>query len=731
MDTSWLARLAAFCYRRRLTVLTSWIVVAVAGVFLAAQYGGPTSDDFTTASTQSGTAQRLIEQHFPEFTTDSITLAVRSDAPVDDPAVRDRVTRVVDALASAEHVDRVSSPYDGYGQISPDRHTAYAVAALTVPNGDMPVAETAKLLDQVKAATGDGVTFALSGDAVDAVETPGGGAADAVGLAVAAIVLLVAFGSVFAMAVPIVTAIFGIAVGLSAMELLQNVLPTPGFALILATMIGLGVGIDYALFIVTRYREALAAGRTPGDAVVAATGTAGRAVVFAGGTVVVGLCGLLLANLPFLRGLAVGSAATVAVTMVAAVTLLPALLGLLGHRIDRLSVHRRKESANPWSARWAGVVARRPVLATLAAALVLLGLAAPALGMRLGNPDASTQPRDTSAYQAHRILAQGFGAGFDATLSVVIRLPEGDPERVAEQITGQSGVASVSPPQRSRDGAVAVLAIRPTTGTQDPATADLVHRLHAVLDGQPAYLGGAAAASIDFAELTRDRLPTVIVVVVALSLLLLLVIFRSVPLALKAGLLNLLSIGASFGVLVAVVQWGWLGKALNFPTAMPVTSWVPLMMFPILFGLSMDYEVFLVSRIREAYDAIGDTRRAVREGLARSARVISAAAAIMIAVFLSVMLGADLGVKQLGLGLAVAVFVDATIVRLVLVPASMELLGRFNWWLPRWLDRVLPTVRLEAEPAPRVEPVASAADEGTIEGADEVCTRPAAGAVTA
>ncbi|MFC0004903.1 MMPL family transporter [Micromonospora siamensis] len=701
MDTSWLARLAAFCHRRRLTVVVGWLLIAVVSVLLAARWSGPTSDDFTTGPTSSGTAQRLVREHLPEFTADSITLAVRSTVPVDDPAVRDRVTRLVDELGRSPHVARVSSPYSGQGQVSADRHTAYAVAALAVPSGDLPVPETAKLLDRVHAATGDGVTFALSGRAVDAVETPGGGAADAVGLAVAMVVLLIAFGSVLAMVVPIVTAVVGIVVGLSALELLRNVLPTPGFAAVLATMIGLGVGIDYALFIVTRYREALAAGRTPAEAVVDATGTAGRAVLFAGGTVVVGLCGLLLTNLGFLRGLAVGSAATVAVTMAAAVTLLPALLGLLGHRIDRLSVHRRRESAQPLSARWACAVARRPVVATLLATLVLAGLAAPVLGMRLGTPDASTQPRDTSAYQAHRILADGFGDGFDATLSVVVRLPEGDPELIAGRIAGLPGVASVSPPRRSRDGAVAVLAVRPTTGTQDPATVELVHRLHRATEGQPAYVGGAAAATIDFAELTRDRLPVVIVVVVGVSLLLLMVVFRSVVLALKAGLLNLISIGASFGVLVAVVQWGWLGGLLNFPTAMPVTAWVPLIMFPILFGLSMDYEVFLVSRIREAYDATGDNRRAVREGLARSARVISAAAAIMIAVFLSVMLGADLGVKQLGLGLAVAVAVDATVVRLVLLPASMELLGRLNWWLPRWLDRVLPQVRLEDGPGAR------------------------------
>lgn len=714
MTDSWLSRLAAFCHRRRLMVLFGWIVLAVTMVLLAVQYGAGSDDDFSTSATQSGQAQQLIDEHFPGFTRDSVTLAVHAEASLDDPAVRDRVRRVVDALAESEHVARVSSPYDGPGQITADRHTGYAVASLDVPSDEMPVARTQELLDQVREASGSGVTFALAGPAVNNVETPGGGPADAVGLAAAAVVLLVAFGSVLAMGLPIVTAVLGIAVGLSGMFLLGHVFPAPGFASVLASMIGLGVGIDYALFIMTRYREALHCGRTPREAVVTATATAGRAVLFAGATVVVGLAGLLLTGLGFMRGLAVGAAVTVLATMLAAVTLLPALLGLFGHRIDRLSLHRRRASARPWSSRWADSVIRRPVVAVLAGGLVLAALATPALGLRLSMPDASTQPRDTSAYAAHRILAAGFGAGFDATLSVVVSLPEGNPDRVASAIAAEPGVASVSPPRRSDDGAVALLAVRPTTGTQDEATTELVHRLRAVAADQPVLVGGVVAAAIDFAGLTAERLPLVIVVVVGLSLLLLVMIFRSPLLAVKAGLLNLISIGASFGVLVAVVQWGWLGDLLNFPTTMPVTAWVPLIMFPVLFGLSMDYEVFLVSRIREAYDTIGDTRLAVREGLSRTARVITAAAAIMIAVFLSVMLGADVGVKQLGLGLAVAVFVDATIVRLILLPATMELVGRFNWWLPGWLDRALPRVRLdEAELATAPKSERSAVTEST------------------
>ncbi len=694
-----LSRLAAACYRRRLFVLLGWVAATALAIYLAGQYGAPATTDFGNQTTQSGQAQKLLEKHFPERAKDTITLAVHSNAPIDDPAIRDRVQRAIDRLAAADHVDQVTSPYDAPYQVTGDRHTGYAVATLDVSSADLPPGDVTRLISDVTSDSGDGVSLALGGEAVNAAETPGGGPADGIGLLAAAIVLLIAFGSVLAMGLPILTAVFGIAIGLSGLSLLQHVFPAPSFAPILATMIGLGVGIDYALFIVTRYREALAAGRTPEEAVVTATATAGRAVLFAGGTVVVGLLGLLLLGLDFMQGVAVGSAVTVAMTMAAAVTLLPALLGFAGRRIDWLSVHRRKQSATPWSARWAGVVFRRPVVATLLASVVLVLLGVPALSMRLSMPDASTQPRNTSGYASHKILTDGFGDGFDATLAVVVKLPSGDPAALASRIGDVAGVASVSPPQTSPDGDLAILAVRPTTGTQSAATAELVTRIRAELAGEPALVGGSAAAAIDYAELTADRLPLVVTVVVGLSLLLLVVIFRSIPIALKAGLLNLLSIGASFGVLVAVLQWGWLGEQLNFPTTMPVTAWVPMIMFPVLFGLSMDYEVFLLSRVREAYDASGRTREAVRDGLTRTARVITAAAAIMIAVFLSVMLGADIGVKQLGLGLAVAVFVDATVVRLVLVPAMMELFGTVNWWLPRWLDRLLPKVNLDAEPA--------------------------------
>ncbi|MEU4192391.1 MMPL family transporter [Kribbella sp. NPDC026611] len=682
-----MTRLATFCYRHRLIVLLCWVVLTITSIGLAKQYGGRPATELGTGSSQSAQALAQLKQHLPALASDSLTLAVHADRSITDPVIRSNVRQAIDRLKATDHIASVVGPYDNPRQISADGHTAYATATLDVPSDKMPAASVKSLIASLPSS--DGLQFALGGKAVDAAETPGGGPADAVGLVAAAVVLLIAFGSALAMGLPIVTALFGIAVGLSGLSLLQNLSPAPSFAPILATMIGLGVGIDYALIIVTRFRDALTTGVPAEEAVAVAADTAGRNVLFAGVTVVIALSGLLLLGLDFLRGVGLGSALTVAMTMAASLTLLPALLGFTKRRLTV----RRQPSKRPWSARWADVIARRPVVATIASAAVLLLLTAPVLSLRFGLPDGSTQPRDTSGYATHKILADGFGPGADAPLIVTMPLATTDPGSIAAHLVHLPGVASVSRPQVSPDGAIAVLAVQPTTGTQDPATTELVHRLRAA---EPEVLvGGSVAASVDFASLTAHRLPLIIVVVVGLSLLLLIVVFRSITLAVKAGLMNLLSIGAAFGVLVAVLQWGWLHRALGFPATMPVTAWVPLIMFPVLFGISMDYEVFLISRIRESYGAHGNTRYAVQDGLTRTARLITAGAAIMITVFLSVMLGADLGVKQLGFGLAIAVFVDATVIRLVLVPASMELLGHLNWWLPRWLDRLLPALQVE------------------------------------
>ncbi|WP_018655185.1 MMPL family transporter [Actinomadura flavalba] len=702
-----LAALARRCHRGRRLTLAAWITGTIAVLVLGFGFGAEPLNDFAGGNSESGRAQRVLDDHFPGAGGDSITMAVRADGDVRAPAARAKVQAALDRLAETPHVTSVGSPYTTPGQISGDGRSAFASAQLDVATDDMPKAAVAALLKDARAPDGP-VRIEFGGAAVDLAETPGGGSAEGVGLLAAIVILLIAFGSVLAMGLPIVTALFGIGTGLALIMLLGHLLPAPSFSPIVAALIGLGVGIDYALFIVTRYREGLHDGLDPEDSTVLAITTAGRAVLFAGTTVIIALLGLLVMRQELLNGVAVAAGLAVLMTMLAAVTLLPALLGFTGRHIDRFKVPGLGRARRPLAERWARTVQRRPLLTGAVAAGVLLLLAVPALSMRLALPDSSVQPRDTSGYAAHTIVSEAFGPGTSAPLVIVAT--GGDLAPVARAVRETPGIAAVQPPVPSRDGAAALLVAFPATGALDARTADLVHTLRDdVIPRATAgtdldvHVGGPNAGSIDFAENVRDRLPWLIAVVVGLSLLLLVAMVRSVTIALQAALMNLLSVGAAYGVLTAVVQWGWAGRLLGFPTDMPVTTWVPLMMFPILFGLSMDYEVFLVSRVRELYERGVETREAVAQGLARTARVITAAAAIMVMIFLSVLLGPDLQVKQIGLGLAVAILVDATIVRMVLVPALMELCGKANWWLPRPLARVLPSA-LAAERTEGKEP---------------------------
>ncbi|REE99183.1 MMPL family transporter [Thermomonospora umbrina] len=690
-----LARLARLCHRRRRLVVLLWIVGAAAVMVVGFGNAADPLNDFSGGSSESAKAQQVLEDHFPGMRGDSITLAVRAERGIDDPAVKARVEQAVERLRKTPHVSEVSSPYASPQQVSKDRKTAFASAPLDVTADDMPTEPVEELLADVRTGPDGGLRMELGGAVVEAAETPEGGSSEGVGLLAAVVVLLIAFGSVLAMGLPIVTALFGIGTGLALIMLLGHLLPAPGFAPIIAALIGLGVGIDYALFIVTRYREELAEGADPETATVTAIGTAGRAVLFAGTTVVIALLGLLVMQQKLLNAVAMAAGVTVLMTMLTAVTLLPALLGFTGRGIDRLRVPGLGRARRPLAEKWARAVQRRPAVAALLATGLLLALAAPALSMRLGFPDATSQPRDSSGYNAHRILSDGFGPGYDSPLVVVAQ--GGDPRPVVEAVRAAEGVADVTPARPSPDGAASVFIAYPASAGPDEATSDLVQRLRddvvprAVGDGDLRVLvGGPNAGSIDFADSVQTRLPWLIAVVVGLSLVLLMALVRSVTIALQAAVMNLLSVAAAYGVLTAVVQWGWAGTALGFPTEMPVTMWVPLMMFPILFGLSMDYEVFLISRIREIHLGGVETREAVAQGLARTARVITAAAAIMVMVFLSVLLGADVEVKQMGLGLGVAVLIDATVVRMVLVPALMELFGKANWWLPAPLARLLP-----------------------------------------
>jgi RND superfamily putative drug exporter len=713
------------CYRHRWVTLIVWLAGVACLVTLWTAFGAPAQDNFSG----SDPGQSLLNKHFPHASGDSLTLAIDSRAPLSAPATRARVEAALAPFARAGHVTSVTDPYRVPGHLSSGGHIAYATVQFGVASTKISSAEAKALMHDATAASGHGITFSLGGDVVDLAETPYGGPSDGIGVIAAAVVLLIAFGSFLAMGLPIVTALLGIGGGLSVIALLGHVVPAPSFSPIIATMIGLGVGVDYSLFIVTRYREGLLAGRAPEDAAVTAMRTAGRTVLIAGATVVIGMMGLLVLRQPLLNGVAVAAAATVAMVLLGSLTLLPALLGFSGARLakrSRLLGRRRNRSATegrsariPAAQRWAGVIQRRPVLATVISTGIILALAAPALGMKLNFPDESSQARGTMGYASYATMARGFGPGFDAPVIVAAALPAPDAStaRLAAAIGHTPGVAGLTPVLRSTDGKAAMMIAYPSTGEQDTATNALVNRLRSEVipratagTGIRAYLTGPNAGGVAFADLVGQRLPWLIAVVVLVSMVLLTVMFRSVTIAVKAAVMNLLSICAAYGVLVGISQYGWLRQVFGFPENVPVTTWVPMFLFVILFGLSMDYEVFLLSRIRESYDATGDNAAAVAHGLARTARVITAAAAIMIVVFLSFVAGGQVSVKQIGLGLAVAVLIDATLVRMVLVPAVMELLGKANWWLPGPLARVLPKTSLsEDEPLAGEESLARTA----------------------
>ncbi|MDX3246773.1 MMPL family transporter [Streptomyces sp. ME18-1-4] len=693
-----LAGLARFCYRRRRLVLLVWITGVIAVAFVGFGYGAASDNDFSGGDSQSAKAQKLMEKHFPEEQGDRLTLAIKADKGIDDPAARQKIEKTIADLADSPVTGPVISPYQDENLVTKDRR----IARTTIPLSDKEVekSEVKPLVDIVKDASDDSVTLGLGGYMAEKAETPPQGPVESVGILAAAVILFIAFGSLVAMGLPIVTALLAIVGGLALMKVVGHLVPAPNFALTFGAMIGLGVGIDYALFIVTRYKDSLADGDEPESATVKAITTAGHAVLFAGSTVVIALMGLLVMGQRLMTGLAVATSITVLVTMFAAVTLLPAVLGFTGYKINSLRLPRRaSRRTQPVSApsrerrtlaeRWAGAVQHRPLVAALLAGGILLVLAAPMLSMRLSQPDASVQPRDRSSYISYEILSEGFGPGYGAPLVFATEVDSRDADLrpVVGAVGKNEGIAYATPPRVSEDGQAVTFTAFPTTGYQDKATTDLVHELRDEVlprtpGGEQVLVGGPNASTIDVADEVGSRLPLMIVVVIAMSMVLLIALVRSVTIALQAAVMNLLSIGAAYGVVVAVVQWGWFGPALGFPAAMPVTTWTPMMMFPILFGLSMDYQVFLISRVREEYERTGDTREAVARGLARTAKVITAAAAIMVAVFTTSLLGHDVAVKQGGLGMAVAVLIDATIVRMIFVPAVMELCGEANWWMP-------------------------------------------------
>jgi putative drug exporter of the RND superfamily len=721
---SFLYRLGQLTARRRWRTVGIWIIAVILIFVVGGALGGQLTDDFNLPDSESQRAYDLLAERYPAASGTSAFIVFHSTGgPLDAQA--EAVSSTLDDVAAQPHVIAVTNPLETPGAQSPDGTIGYAQVAYDEPAVDLGVEPFDALQGALEDVRSPDLEVEIGGEYASWGTQPETTSSELIGLLAAMIILLIAFGSVVAMGLPIGTAVIGLAAGSGLTLILASFASVPEFATILSSMIGLGVGIDYALFIVTRYRQNLNDGMEPLHAIGLASATAGQAVVFSGIMVSIALLGLWISGIAFVGMMATAAAIVVLVAVVAAITLLPALLGFAGNSIDKLSIHRRhkptgKVSKESMWSRWGHEVERHPWRYFTSAALVLVVLALPLFSMKLGFPDDGTAPTSETRRQAYDLLSEGFGPGFNGPLLLAVEID--DPavlpqlDQLTSAIESTEGVAAVTPPQPNEAGDAAIIQVIPTTSPQDEATTELVRRLRddtipdATPDGAVVYVGGGTATFIDLSDRITNALPWFIGAVVLLSFLLLMVVFRSILVPLKAAVLNLLSIGAAYGVVVVIFQWGWGRSLLGIDQLIPIVSFVPMMMFAVLFGLSMDYEVFLLSRIREEYLKTGKNVESVVTGISTTARVITSAALIMIAVFLSFVSQPDPVGKMFGIGLAVAVFIDATIVRIVLVPATMVLLGDANWWLPGWLDRILPNMNLElvddpeagVEEAPRV-----------------------------
>jgi RND superfamily putative drug exporter len=716
-----MSAIARWCFRHRFAVIAAWVFVLVGLGTLSQTVKSDFNNSFSLPGTGSTTAQQLLSKAIPAQAGDSDTIVWQvSDGTVRDATVTTRISTVLKQIATMPEVAAVVSPYgpQGAAQISWDGRTAYATVDFAKQANNLAKADIARVIDAAKAARAPGLNVQLGGQAIEQTEQTSLGVSSTVGVLAAAVVLFIAFGSLLAMMLPIVTAIAGVGGGLMAIAPLTHTINVVDFAPILGALIGLGVGIDYALFIVTRHRRGLQSGLTPEQAAVKAIDTSGRAVLFAGSTVCIALLGILVLGVGFLNGLAVASALTVVFTVLAAVTLLPALLGVFGMRVLSRRQRRQLAAGAPapgatgmW-ARWAGAVERRPAILAATAAAVMLVLAVPVLSLRLGSSDQGNDPSSTTTRQAYDLLAGGFGPGFNGPLLLVAQTSS--PADVAAVRTLEAGLPKVADVTSVRQVAATsgteVIQVTPGTSPEGKATSDLISTLRN--DTIPAaehgttlrvYIGGVTATFADFATVVDAKLPWFILTIVGLSFLLLVVAFRSLLIPGTAAVMNLLAAAASFGVLTAFFQWGWGTDAFGLGTAGPVEAFLPVVTLAILFGLSMDYQVFLVSRMNEEWVHGRRNSDAVRTGQVETARVITAAATIMICVFLTFSFLGSRDVAEFGIGLAAAVALDAFILRTVLVPAAMHLFGNANWWLPRWLDRRLPHLAIEP-PDPAGEP---------------------------
>jgi RND superfamily putative drug exporter len=723
--TGALYRIGRGCAKHHWPVIAVWVILTVALAVAGRIVGDANNDNLSLPGTGSTEAQDLLQDNLPAQANGTNPIVMQAHkGKLTDSANSKAVKQTVDSLKQQPEVRSAISPLSDAGSyaLSKDKTIGYVIVTLYDGPSDLSESDAENVFDAASPASDAGLKVAAGGYLGQALSETNTESSEAIGIAAAIIILLFAFGTVTAMALPIVTAVLGLVSTLAILKLLSHLVDIPTVAPTLATMIGLGVGIDYALFLVTRHKQQLREGMEMGESIARSTATAGGAVVFAGGTVIVALVSLLAAGIPLVGAMGCSAAVAVVVSVLAAITLLPALLGALGPRIDSLRVklgrtHPDDHEPHGWR-RWANGVAHRPWRSLLASSFVLLFIAIPTLNLELGASDNGELPKDTTARQAYDLVSEGFGPGWNGPLLIGVELgspakpaagtdppsPASDPRltNLEDAIRKTPGIDSVSPATVDKAGTVAVFTAIATTAPSDPKTGDLVENLRdnvvpKAIKGTDltVFAGGQTAGYIDLAARIADKLPQMIALVVVLSFFLLLLAFRSVLLPIKAAVANLLSVGAAYGVVTFVFQEGHGATLIGLDGAVPIASYVPLLMFTILFGLSMDYEVFLLSQIQEHYLEDGDTRKAIVDGLANTGRVITSAALIMVCVFSSFVLSGDAVVKQFGVGLAVAIAIDATLVRCLFVPAAMALMGDKCWWIPKWLDKILPHVNIE------------------------------------
>jgi RND superfamily putative drug exporter len=693
-------KIARFSYKHRPLVIFLWACLLIGVVFWAHYAGNGFSDDVRLNNTDSQAAIDLLNQRFPAQAGSTGDIVFKASTGVNDPLIHQEMVTLLNKVQAVGQVTGIQSPYSNLNldQISSNGDIAYAVIHFNAIVTGVQTANLNEIQSLVSQANTGGLQIETGGGAFSTFQPHL--TSEAISFVAAIIILILAFGSVIAMGLPIFNALIGIGIGISAVELLAHLITLPSFSTELGAMLGIGVGVDYALLIVTRYRQALEKSLGTEAAVLEAMNTAGRSVFFAGTAVVVSLLGMLLSGVSFIEGLGLASAIVVAVTMLSSLTLLPTVLGYLGHRIDYLQVpriFRAKSSKNDNWFRWSRFLQKRPWRFLVLGVITLSVLAVPFFSINLGSSDSSSQPTSDTTRRAYDLTSEGFGVGANGPLLIAAAVNNPNDintmQSLQNTLRGTSGVAFVTPLEVNRAGNAVVMNVIPTTSPEDTKTTALIKYIRGTLipnvtagTSTSIHVGGITATFADLAALLKTRLPVFISVVLGFSFVLILLVFRSVVIPIKAVVMNVFSIGAAYGVLVAIFQWGWLKTIVGLGQGGPIDSYVPMIMFAILFGLSMDYEVFLLSRIKEEYGATGNSSLAVANGLARTARVISAAALIMVVVFGSLVISDYRILKEFGLGLAAAILVDATIVRLVMVPAIMEILGKANWWFPKWLN---------------------------------------------